>query len=162
MLEPANPNDPIEPGITYTEWLIMRGPFNGDILRAAASQIMNISNRLPWVHVAKVAWYAPGDDTDRLGLPIPDEATIGRWRPWVIKVEWSKPVSQRAASGETLGFLPAIGAVGPVIVAVLLAVAGLLVVAHFTSRGVTQTARELFNPGLVVAAVVIAALFWRR
>lgn len=159
---PIPDSTPITPGEPYRTWFVMRGPYQPEIVQNIAGRVLGLANSIPGFHASKVAWYGPGTPTVALGLPIPEDAYVGRWKPWVIKVEWTKGQGTVTTRGPArLGVpnetevIPAIAIVAAAIAAIVLAVAGLLIVTHFTEKATRNT---VFNPGFLIVAVIIVAL----
>jgi hypothetical protein len=104
-------------------------------------------------------------DAQALGtLPfkIPGDFAAGRARPWLITVRWTK-------TGDTLDLSPSGAGSTDLLVKALIGAAfvglGFLTIRSFTfavrdsATGLKQT---LFNPGFILAAVLVVALFMRR
>ena len=167
MFNPIPDDAPIQDSINYRTFLVIRGPYN--FREQGARVIMGLGNRVPGVHVSKVAWY-PFESLESLGLPLPPSVDVGRWRPWAYKIEWSRrrlgasaeAVDDRYGSSDPLFVVPAIAVVAGALTALLLAVGALMVVAHFPEEAVTRIGETFLSPGVLISAIIIVALFTLR
>lgn len=101
------------------------------------------------------------DNAGTLGFRVPADFVSGRAQPWAVMVEWEKVAD---STGDP------ISQAGVETIVRMIATVGLALLGYLTFKSFTQSAtkigdaasKTIFNPGFVVAALVVAVLIFRR
>lgn len=160
--------EPVEVGKNYVSTYIIRFPVwpnRGFLNKFIFPVLLKFSGPDGTLKITSAAFWSPDDlvraeQSGQLDFEVPSDFKSGRAQPWAVLVTWHK-------TAESSGTLDQAGTEGwsRLIVAGTLVVLGVLTFRAFTTAQdvLTNPAKSpLFNPGFVIAAVVIVALFTMR
>lgn len=173
MPELLSPTGPVRIGQQYYSWYVVRWPGFPTLWGSNPNQHLT-----PWlinavkagsktIRVDSAVFISPDDAAraDAQGnvfpFKIPSEFKEGRGKPWVLLVVWKK-VAEGVGEGPSES---GVDAITKLIIVLGLAVIGILTVRSFTyaTGGVAGALKDtIFNPGFLIAGMVIVALIWGR